>query len=133
MRTSVIVGLLVMVCLLTVVGTAVADSRVVYNDGSVSEAYFLGSGLSAFVFYDNLSSGDGDIFIHLINNSSNFLTGFGVFGVPGVAFWFDFRGSSGSCFVYDIFSCPSSFIFFNSSFGGQQCNLSGTFRGSVCF
>jgi hypothetical protein len=123
MRTSLLIGIIVAICLFIGVGSAAADSRVRYNDGSFSDAYFLGSsGLSAFVFYD--IAGDGDIFIHAINALSNLLP-VSVFGVPGYGFWFDFRGSSGGCLVYDVFSCTSPV--------GQVCTVSGTYRGSVCF
>jgi hypothetical protein len=121
MRTSLAVGLLVALCVGVGVGTAGAvDSRVIYPDGTVTEAYFLGGGLYGFVAFDKL--GDGDIFVHVIDSAAH-LVSVPVVGLSGFAFWFDFEGPNGNFLQYGIYACTSVV--------GTQCTVSGTRRGTL--
>ena len=120
MRTSLLIGLLVTLCALVGVGTAAADSFVTYPDSSKSDAYNLGGGLHAFVFYDD--AGDFDIFVHAVNFSANLLL-VNLLGFNGYAFWLDFEGTSGPYDVYGVYSCTST--------GGVFCTVSGVRRGTL--
>ena len=119
MRTSLLIGLLVTLCVLIGVGTAAADSTVNYPDTSVSDAFYLGGGVIAFVFLDN--PGDGDIFIHVVS-------GFGDLAlaqlnqIVAYAFWLDFEGHNGPFLHFGIYTCTST--------GGHFCNVSGVRRGT---
>lgn len=121
MRTSILIGLLVLCCVLVAVGPAAAvDSEVLYPDDSVSLALRIGSGLYAFVFFDN--AGDFDIFIHPIDSFAELLFVSLASTFTGFAFWLDFEGFNGGFEQYGVYTCPSA-----NSFG---CTVSGVRRGT---
>ena len=119
MRTSLLIGLLVTLCVLVGVGTAAADSTVNYPDTSVSDAFYLGGGVIAFVFLDN--AGDGDIFIHVVTGFGD-LTTAALNQFVAFAFWLDFEGFNGGFQQFGIYTCTST--------GGRVCNVSGVRRGT---
>ena len=53
MRTSLLIGLIVALCVVGGVGSAAADSTVNFRFGASSLAINLGGGLHAFVFFDD--------------------------------------------------------------------------------
>jgi hypothetical protein len=120
MRTSLVVGLLVALCVVIGVGTAAADSRVNYVDGSVSQVFNLGGGQHAFVFFDN--PGDGDIFIHPVNFSADLLS-VSLNNFNAFAIWLDFEGPAGQFLQYGVYTCTSP--------AGQTCTVSGVRRGTL--
>ncbi|MGH7338930.1 MAG: hypothetical protein ACREKH_00405 [Candidatus Rokuibacteriota bacterium] len=105
MRTNILIGLLVLCCVLVAVGPAAAvDSEVLYPDDSTSLALRIGSGLYAFVFFDD--AGDFDIFIHPIDSFAELLFVSLASTFTGWAFWLDFEGFSGGFEVYGVYRCP---------------------------
>ena len=123
MRTSLLVGLIVTLCVLVSVGSSTADSTVNYPDTSVSDAFYLGGGVLAFVFFDN--AGDGDIFIHVVTGFGD-LTPASLNQFTAYAFWLDFEGNTNQGFQqFGIYTCTST--------GGQFCNVSGVRRGTFLF
>jgi hypothetical protein len=123
MRTTLLVGLFVTLCIVASVGSAGADSDVRYPDGNESLAIFLGGGVQAFILFDN--EGDGDIFIHAVTSFAN-LAQVSFDGFFGFAYWFNFRGRSFSgCNVYDVYRC--------TGFSSQICNVNTSPFERVCF
>lgn len=115
MRTSLLVGLLVTLCVVVGVGTAAAtDSHLDYPDTSFSQAFYLGNGNIAFVFWD--FAGDRDIFVHPVGPFADLIfvalnstfTGFGL--------WLDYEGKNGSFFQYGVYACKGS---------SSSCSFSG--------
>ena len=122
MRTDLLVALFVAVCVVIGVGfgQAAADSTVNYPDGSSSLAVNLGSGLHAFVFFDN--PGDGDVFIHPIDFVANLLPVTLNNTFNAFAFWLDFEGFNGGFRQYGVYTCTAT--------NGVVCNVSGIRRGT---
>lgn len=105
MRTSLLAILIVTFGILISVGPAAAvDSSVLYPDDSSSLALRIGSGLYAFVFFDD--AGDFDIFIHPIDSFAELLFVTLASTFTGWAFWLDFEGFSGGLEVYGVYRCP---------------------------
>ena len=123
MRTSWMIGLVVTLCVLAGVGSAGADSTASYLDGSLSDAFNLGGGTYAFVFYNDLNP--PDIFVHAVNAFTNLLfvslpTATGV--VNGYAFFLSFEGFNQGFRQYGVYACVS--------FSNQVCNVNGFRRGT---
>lgn len=103
------------------VGTAGAvDSRVMYPDGSVTEAEFLGGGLYGFVAFDK--PGDGDLFVHVIDSPA-YLVSVPVFAFSGFAFWFDFEVTNGNFLQHGVYTCTRVV--------GTQCTVRGIRRATL--
>jgi hypothetical protein len=119
MRTSLLIGLTVMLCVLMGVGQAGADSNVTYPDGTTSEVINLGGGQHAFVLFDN--PGDRDIFVHPVDFSGNllFVTVSGTFN--GFALWLDFEGTNQGFLQYGVYTCSGSP--FSCTFGNRRGTL----------
>jgi hypothetical protein len=125
MRTGLLIGLTVMLCVLTGVGLAAADSIVNYPDNpvpnnSVSLTIGLGGGVQAFVFIDN--GGNHDIFVQVVNAAGNpaqvTFTAFTAY-----AFYFKFEGSNQGFMQYGVYTCISP--------SGQTSNVSSVRRGTL--
>ena len=120
MRTSWVIGLVVTLCVLAGVGSAGADSTVNYPDGSLSDAFNLGGGTYAFVFYNDLNP--PDIFVHAVNSFANLLQ-VSLLGINGYAFFLRFEGCNQWFQQYGVYACTSPF--------GQTCTVSGVRRGTL--
>jgi len=125
MRKALLIGLIAALGILGGFGSAMADSTVLYLDGSRSDALNLGFGYG-FVFYNDLVP--PDIFVHVINGSANFLSN-GVSlstnsgPVSGFAFFLSFEGFNGGFKQYGVYACVS--------FSNQTCTVNGTRRGTL--
>jgi hypothetical protein len=125
MRTGLLIGLTVMLCVLTGVGLAAADSTVNYPNNpapnnSLSLTISMGGGVLAFVFIDN--GGSHDIFAQVVNGAGNLAqVTFNQFSA--FAFWFKFEGLNQGYMQYGIYSCVAP--------SGQTCNVSSVRRGTL--
>src|SRR5262249_46036723 len=106
--------------LLFVIGSASADSTLIYPDQSRSLAIDLGSGQHAFVFFD--VPGDDDIFVHAVDFFANFkFVSLGP-GLGGFGIWLDFEGVSGTRLQYGVYTC-SGVVQTSCNFGGRLGTL----------
>jgi len=114
-------ALIVALTVLIGVGPAAADSAVNYLDGSFSDAFNIGgSGLTAFVFYNDLDP--PDIFVHAVTPFADLLQ-VSLLGVAGYAFYLKFEGVSGVYDQYGVYAC--------TGFSNQLCNVSGVKRATL--
>ena len=120
MRTGLVVGLLVTLCVLVGVGPAAADSTVNYRFGASSLALNLGNGLHAFVFFDDLIP--PDIYIHPVDFFANLLQVTLNNTFTGFAIQLVFENFNQGFRQYGVYTCVS--------FSFQTCNVSSVRRGT---
>ena len=120
MRTRLLIGLIVALCVLGGVGSAAADSTVNYRFGASSLAINLGGGLHAFVFFDDRVP--PDIYIHPIDFVANLLQVTLNNTFTGFAIQLVFEGFNQGFRQYGVYTCVA--------FSNQTCNVSSVRRGT---
>jgi hypothetical protein len=105
MHTFRLATLIVTLSIVIGIGSAAADSTVVYPDDSRSQAIDLGGGQHAFVFFD--IPGDNDIFIHPVTFGANLLL-VNLQGFLGYAIWLDFEGFNGGFMQFGVYTCAGT-------------------------